>query len=66
MLAQGAKGVLLGRAYLYALSAEGEAGVANLLGLIERELRVAMALTGIKSIDEISPDILVSNMRAAR
>jgi len=59
LMALGARGVLLGRAYLYALSAEGEAGVANLLSLIERELRLAMALTGVKSVGEISPDILV-------
>jgi L-lactate dehydrogenase (cytochrome) len=46
MLALGARGVLLGRAWAYALAAQGEAGVTLLLELIEKEMRVAMALTG--------------------
>ena len=58
MLAMGAKGVLLGRAFVYALATGGEAGVANLLSLIAREMRVAMVLTGAKSIDEIGPHLL--------
>ncbi|MGA1798535.1 FMN-dependent L-lactate dehydrogenase LldD [Sphingomonas sp. 4RDLI-65] len=58
MLALGADGVLLGRAWLYALSARGEAGVTQLLTLIEREMRVAMALTGVRSIAEIDRSIL--------
>ncbi len=45
MLALGAKGVLLGRAWAFALAARGEAGVAHVLRLIEAEMRVAMALT---------------------
>jgi L-lactate dehydrogenase (cytochrome) len=59
MLALGADGVLLGRAWLYALAARGEAGVTQLLTLIEREMRVAMALTGVRSIAEIDRSILV-------
>jgi L-lactate dehydrogenase (cytochrome) len=59
MLALGADGVLLGRAWLYALAARGEAGVTQLLTLIEREMRVAMALTGVRSIAEIDRGILV-------
>jgi len=47
LLALGAKGVLLGRAWAFALAAGGEARVANMLGLIEAEIRVAMALTGV-------------------
>lgn len=58
MLALGAKGVLLGRAYIYALAAGGEAGVTNLLGLIEKEMRTAMALTGVKTIAEINRNLL--------
>ncbi len=58
MLALGAKGVLLGRAYIYALATHGEAGVTNLLGLIEKEMRTAMALTGVKSIAEIDRNLL--------
>jgi L-lactate dehydrogenase (cytochrome) len=54
MLALGAKGVLLGRAWLYAMAARGEAGVTQLLDLIAREMRVAMTLTGAHGITEIS------------
>ena len=59
MLALGADGVLLGRAFVYALAAYGEAGVANLLDLIAKEMRVAMTLTGARNIREISEDSLV-------
>ena len=59
MIALGADTVLLGRAFLYALAAAGGAGVSNLLDLIEKEMRVAMVLTGAKSIAEITPDLLV-------
>lgn len=58
MLALGARGVMLGRAWAYALGARGEAGVAQLLALIEAEMRVAMALTGCTTIDAIGPQIL--------
>lgn len=59
MIALGADSVLLGRAFVYALAAAGEAGVINLLNLIEKEMRVAMTLTGAKSISEISAESLV-------
>lgn len=59
MLALGAKGVLLGRAWAYALAAGGEAGVTRMLQLIEAEMRVAMALTGTRRIKDINQDILV-------
>ncbi|MFC4296513.1 MAG: FMN-dependent L-lactate dehydrogenase LldD [Castellaniella sp.] len=59
MLALGADTVLLGRAWLYALAAGGEAGVANLLDLIEKEMRVAMTLTGARTIADITRDLLV-------
>lgn len=61
MLALGARGVLLGRAWAYALAAKGEAGVAHMLRLIEVEMRVAMALTGATSIDAITRNILVQD-----
>ncbi|MDE1488068.1 FMN-dependent L-lactate dehydrogenase LldD [Xenorhabdus bovienii] len=59
MLALGADSVLLGRAFVYALAAAGEAGVSNLLDLIDKEIRVAMTLTGAKSIAEINSNLLV-------
>ena len=60
MLALGADGVLLGRAWVYALAAAGEKGVAHLLALIEAEMRVAMALTGVTSVAAIDRSVLVS------
>ncbi|MEC5320370.1 FMN-dependent L-lactate dehydrogenase LldD [Brenneria populi subsp. brevivirga] len=62
-IALGADGVLLGRAFVYALAAAGEAGVINLLDLIEKEMRVAMTLTGARSIAEISADSLAFAMK---
>ncbi|WP_294301592.1 FMN-dependent L-lactate dehydrogenase LldD [uncultured Sphingomonas sp.] len=63
MLALGAKGVLLGRAWVYALAAEGEAGVAKLLDLIRKEMIVAMTLTGVNRIEAIDRSILVEQAR---
>jgi L-lactate dehydrogenase (cytochrome) len=63
MIALGADSVLLGRAYLYALATHGGAGVTNLLNLIEKEMKVAMTLTGAKSIGEISRDSLVQEAK---
>jgi len=59
MLALGAHGVLLGRAWAYALAAAGEEGVARLLNIIEMELKVAMTLTGTRSVRSVSSDILM-------
>lgn len=59
MLALGARGVMLGRAWAFALAAGGEAGVARMLALVEAEMRVAMALTGCTDLTKITPDILV-------
>ncbi|MDC9820335.1 FMN-dependent L-lactate dehydrogenase LldD [Pectobacterium polonicum] len=64
MIALGADGVMLGRAFVYALAAAGEAGVVNLLNLIEKEMRVAMTLTGAKSIADITADSLVQATRS--
>jgi L-lactate dehydrogenase (cytochrome) len=63
MLALGAKGVLLGRAWVYALAAQGEAGVAKLLELIAKEMTVAMTLTGVNRIDAIDRSILAEPIR---
>ena len=58
MLALGADAVMLGRSYVYALAASGHAGVLQLLALIEKEMRVAMTLTGARSIAEIDSHLL--------
>jgi len=57
-IALGADAVMLGRAFVYALAAEGQAGVANLLDLFEKEMRVAMTLTGAKSVEGIGREML--------
>ncbi|SMC49572.1 FMN-dependent L-lactate dehydrogenase LldD [Novosphingobium sp. B1] len=61
LLALGAKGVLLGRAWVFALAAQGQQGVEHMLRLIEAEMRVAMTLTGVKNISEIDRSILVKS-----
>jgi L-lactate dehydrogenase (cytochrome) len=58
MLALGARGVLLGRAWAFALAAGGGAGVAKLLDIFEAEMRVAMALTGVTGVARIDRSIL--------
>ncbi|MEX3070321.1 FMN-dependent L-lactate dehydrogenase LldD [Vibrio alginolyticus] len=59
MLALGADCTLLGRSFVYALAAQGGAGVENLLDLYDKEMRVAMTLTGAKTIADLSQDSLV-------
>jgi L-lactate dehydrogenase (cytochrome) len=63
MLALGAKGVLLGRAWVYALAAQGEAGVTTLLDLIAKEMTVAMTLTGVNRIAAIDRSILAETVQ---
>ncbi|MBB3343871.1 FMN-dependent L-lactate dehydrogenase LldD [Luteimonas sp. RC10] len=63
MLALGANAVLLGRAFVYALAAAGQAGVAHLLDLLQQEMRVAMTLTGTRDIAAIGPDTLAAPPR---
>ena len=59
MLALGARGVLLGRAWAWALAAGGEAGVRQMLAMIENEMRAAMAMMGVQSVGEIDRSVLV-------
>lgn len=49
-LALGAKGVLIGRAWAWALGARGEAGVAHVLAVLRQEMMMAMALTGCTDV----------------
>lgn len=58
MLALGAEAVLLGRAWVYALAAQGGPGVKRLLDQLEAEIKVGMALTGTTRVNAISPSIL--------
>ena len=52
-LALGAKGVLIGKAYLYGLGAGGEAGVSRVIDILRGELVRNMTLMGLRSISEI-------------
>jgi isopentenyl diphosphate isomerase/L-lactate dehydrogenase-like FMN-dependent dehydrogenase len=58
-LALGAKAVMIGRAYLWGLGANGEAGVGNVLDLLRDGLGSAMIGLGHTSIDQFSPRDLV-------
>jgi L-lactate dehydrogenase (cytochrome) len=58
-LALGAKGVLIGRAYIYGLGALGQAGVAKALECIRKELDVSMALCGLCDVRHAGPANLV-------
>ena len=52
-LALGAKGVFIGRAFLYGLGALGEAGVTLTLDIIRPELDTTMALCGLRDIKDV-------------
>jgi L-lactate dehydrogenase (cytochrome) len=58
-LALGAKGVLLGRAWAFALAAGGGAAVGRMLDLLRQELIVAMALTGQADVLAVGRHALV-------
>jgi L-lactate dehydrogenase (cytochrome) len=57
--ALGARGTLIGRAFLYGLGAMGEAGVTRALEIIQRELELTMAFCGHTSIDTVDRGILL-------
>jgi L-lactate dehydrogenase (cytochrome) len=57
-LALGARAVLIGRPWVWALAGRGEQGLIDLLQVFQREIAVAMALMGVNSISEISPDLI--------
>jgi 4-hydroxymandelate oxidase len=56
-LARGANAVMIGRPYLYALAVAGADGVARCLSLLIEELRLAMALVGSASLQELNRDL---------
>ncbi len=57
-VALGARAVLIGRPYLWALAASGEQGVRDVLTLLRDELRLAMALAGRPTIASIDRSVL--------
>ena len=60
-LALGAKGVFIGRAYIYGLGAMGQAGVAKALEIIRKELDMTMAFCGLRDVRRINRDILLKS-----
>ena len=52
-LAMGARACMLGRPYLYGISAFGQPGVQRVLGLLRKETERTMALIGCVSLDEL-------------
>ena len=58
MLALGAKAVIIGRAWAYAVAAEGQAGVSDVLGTFRTDADVALALTGNTSVGDLGRDSL--------
>jgi len=58
-LALGARACLVGKAYLYGLAADGQAGVELALSLIRRELEISMALCGVSDVKNLDRGVLV-------
>ena len=58
-LALGAKAVMIGRAYLWGLAANGQAGVENVLDVLRMGIDSNLLGMGKASISELSPDDLV-------
>lgn len=57
-LCLGARAVGLGRAFLYAQSAYGEAGVVHVVRILEREIRFGMQSLGVRNISELVPQMV--------
>jgi L-lactate dehydrogenase (cytochrome) len=62
-LALGARACLVGRAYVYGLGAGGQAGVAKAIDILEKELSVTMALTGVGRVTDIDRRVLMDWQR---
>ena len=58
-VALGARGTLIGRAFLYGLGAGGRAGVTRVLEILHKELDLTMALCGRSNLSEIDDSILL-------
>jgi L-lactate dehydrogenase (cytochrome) len=62
-LALGAKGVMIGRPYIYGLGAMGQAGVTMSLDIIRKELDMTMALCGLRDVKRVDSNILLQRDR---
>jgi L-lactate dehydrogenase (cytochrome) len=59
-IALGARACLSGRAYIYGLGADGQAGVRRAIEILKNELDVTMALTGVRRIDQIDSRVIAA------
>lgn len=57
-VALGARGVLIGRPWIWAMAGGGDAGLDSLLGLFQKEIRTGMALLGVTRIEEVNRDVI--------
>lgn len=57
-LALGATAVMIGRPYVYGLAAAGPVGVVHVVHMLRTELEIAMALTGCKTLSDITPAVI--------
>ena len=57
-LCLGARGVLIGRPFLYALAVGGTDAVTRMLEMLRQEIEVSMSLLGVKTLSELNEDLL--------
>ncbi|KAF5948715.1 hypothetical protein HYC85_014672 [Camellia sinensis] len=60
-LALGASGIFIGRPVVFSLAAEGEAGIRKVLQMLRDEFELTMALSGCRSLKEITRDHIVAD-----
>jgi L-lactate dehydrogenase (cytochrome) len=63
-VALGARGVLIGRPWVWAAAGAGEKGLTDLLGVFQQEISVAMALMGVNRVDELTAGLLEAHFPA--
>ena len=56
LLALGARGVFVGRAHLYGLMAGGRSGVRKVVELFREQVTTQMALLGVRTLADLSPE----------
>ena len=59
-LAHGATAVMIGRPYVHGLAVAGAQGVTDVVGILRKELELAMALTGKPTIKSLDRSVLFS------
>jgi L-lactate dehydrogenase (cytochrome) len=57
-VALGARGVLIGRPWVWAIAAAGQEGLTALLATFQKEISTAMALMGVTRVDDLKPELL--------